>query len=116
MRREALCGDFPRSQASGKQWTMTRNDSNSLEMYTDGVSRTQIDPRLPALPPGWVTLFRFGIYDQYTIQADEYDADGNMGKMYFGHEATGELELADPRMDPEVLRARGVDIQDIIIV
>ena len=118
MRGEALCGDLPLSEASGEPWTMRFKKLNDLPMFTDGKSYTQTDPRLPPLPQGWVMRFDFGPEDNddALFQDDEYDSDGNMGEIWFINEAEGLEEENDPRMTPEALKARGVDIQNIILV
>ncbi len=87
-------------------------------MFTDGKSYTQIDPRLPPLPQGWVMRFDFlpEEKDDTLFQDDEYDSGGNMGKIWFINEVEGLMEEHDPRMTSEALKARGIDIQKIILV
>jgi len=70
------------------------------------------------LPQGWVMRFDFGPEDNddALFQDDEYDSDGNMGPIWFIYEAEGLEEKNDPRITPEALKARGVDIQKIVLV
>ncbi|PMD61297.1 HET-domain-containing protein [Hyaloscypha bicolor E] len=80
-------------------------------LFTNGQIQTQNDPRLPALPPNWRVSFQFGDI----LQDNEYDSDGNVGETRFVNEKEGKVQWHDPRLTPELLKARGVKIEQLSI-
>jgi hypothetical protein len=61
--------------------------------------KSREDPRLPGIPPGYKVVIK------------------NDGVRWFHHSETGKWYSEDPRLwDVEFLRARGVDIKDIVLV
>jgi Heterokaryon incompatibility protein (HET) len=73
-------------------------------------SQTQLNPRAGPFPPGW--RVRYGLNGDES----EIDADGNMKSQWFENVETGERCWYDPRLRSQSLRARGVDIQDFLLV
>jgi hypothetical protein len=80
-------------------------------LFTNGLIKTQNDPRLPPLPPNWRIGFQFGDI----LQDDEYDSNGNIGEIRFVNEKEGKVQWHDPRLTPESLKARGVKIEELFI-
>ncbi|OAA55793.1 Heterokaryon incompatibility [Niveomyces insectorum RCEF 264] len=66
---------------------------------------TDIDPRFGPLPPDWECLA------EVPRAADDPPVNAR-----FRNKDTGMLANADPRLQPEVLEARGVDLQEIKLV
>ncbi|KAL8833935.1 MAG: hypothetical protein Q9170_004011 [Blastenia crenularia] len=100
MTGEALLGELP------KQWMHVQKlfPEYSLEygIFLDG-NTGQIhveDPRLGPLPAGW----RIGSHQEETAWN------------WFVNDATGEETEWDPRLEPDMLRARGVELQEFRLV
>lgn len=70
----------------------------------DTAEEAQQDPRLGELPPEWEA-----------VQADRTKDDPHFF-MWFRNNITGETMNSDPRMLPEALRDRGVDLQTFRLV
>jgi len=79
-------------------------------LYTAGTICTQKDPRLGPLPPGWT--FSFGDEDH----EDEFDSENAMRLLYFKNVVDGKRTTFDPKMTSDELKARGVEIEDFIVV
>jgi hypothetical protein len=73
--------------------------------------RTQQDPRAP-LPPDW--RYRYGSMEQ--PQEIESDNEEEMTKVWFENVVTWEKTYFDPRLTPEELRRRGVEVQELVLV
>lgn len=107
MHIEALLGPLP----SG--WSVRREKIEAYHptVFTDGNIRTQQDPRMP-LPSAW----RYAYGDWKTIQHREAKKLEDMSQQWFENVETGKKTWRDPRLTPELLKARGVAIEEIILV
>ncbi|KAI4221592.1 MAG: hypothetical protein L6R36_006800 [Xanthoria steineri] len=100
MAGEALLGELPRN------WTLVhkkfRHHHGSYVVFLDrDTGETHVeDPRRGALPAGW----RIKNHDR----DDAYN--------WYGNDITGEVSDLDPRLEPDALRARGVDLQEFRLV
>ncbi|KAE9376030.1 HET-domain-containing protein [Stipitochalara longipes BDJ] len=79
--------------------------------FTQGDIITQKDPR-EQLPPSW----RYGYGDFNVSQDTEPSALKDMLPQFYENVETREKTWADPRLTPEALRDRGVDIQELVLV
>ncbi|KAL2064409.1 hypothetical protein VTL71DRAFT_4903 [Oculimacula yallundae] len=109
MNAEALLGSLP------PEWTRKCILSKAgylLNIYEQGSIKTQQDPRASALPQGWRVMF--GTFQDPLVDEleDEKDWDG----LWYENLETGQRTSHDPRLTPELLRERGVDIQEFKIV
>jgi hypothetical protein len=103
MHIEAFFGSVPVG------WELTYqffNDSYRM-VFTQGDVLTQEDPRV-ALPPQW----RY----KYVPQKDEPNTPKEMLDFDFENVKTKETSWYDPRLTPEALRERGVNLQEFILV
>jgi hypothetical protein len=73
--------------------------------------KTQQDPRVP-LPPGW--RYMYGSSEE--PQEIEADNEENMTGVWFKNVVTGGKTNFDPRLTPEALRQRGVEVQELVLV
>jgi hypothetical protein len=73
--------------------------------------RTQQDPRAP-LPSGW--RYMYGSPEE--PQEIEADNEENMTGVWFENVVTGEKTNFDPRLTPEALRQRGVEVQELVLI
>ena len=75
--------------------------------------RTLEDPRVAALPPEWRTRYE----DVNDGDTDcPFADDGSPRKPFFENKETGYQTYRDPRETPEYFMARGVNIQDFILL
>jgi hypothetical protein len=106
MHTELLLGPIP------VDWNLNYKNINGClrQTFADGKLVTQEDPRLP-LPPGW--RYRYGsseIFQQHT------EEEALKAEMWFENVETKEESNFDPRLTPEALRERGVDVQEFVLV
>ena len=100
MAGEALLGELPRN------WTLVekyfRHHPGSYVVFLDrDTGETHVeDPRRGALPTGW----RIKNHDE----DDAYN--------WYVNDITGEVSDWDPRLEPDALRAHGVDLQEFRLV
>lgn len=80
-------------------------------IFAQGNMWTRKDPRVP-LPPRW--RYRYGNFNapQITEPAELED----MLPQFFENEETKEKTSLDPRLTPEALRDRGIDVQALVLV
>jgi hypothetical protein len=94
---EALLGNLPRS------WTVQQhhNDGSYVFKYynRDTEYLTSEDPRLPPLDESWRKVCR------------QRTPDDPQHVTYFEHIPTGRIINSDPRLLPDVLRSRGVNLE-----
>jgi len=103
MHIEAFFGSVPVG------WELTYqifNDSYRM-VFTQGDVLTREDPRV-ALPPQW----RY----KYVPQQYEPNTPKGMLGFYFENVETKETSRYDPRLTPEALRERGVNLEEFILV
>jgi hypothetical protein len=107
MNTEALLGLLPPG------WSVKYEsiDGNLFPVFARENTKTQQDPRAP-LPPPW----RYVYLDGENFESIESDEDKGMREQYFENLETGETTWFDPRLSPEALRERGVDIQELVLV
>ncbi len=67
----------------------------------------QEDPRV-ALPPQWIY--------KYFTQVDESNTPKEMLSFVFENVETKETSYFDPRLTPEALRERGVNLEEFVLV
>jgi hypothetical protein len=107
MHGEALLGPLPVG------WEVRHElVSNSLNpVFTCGETVTQKDPRLP-LPPQWRHLYG----DGKTFQNFESKQVKRMRDQWFENVETKQRTKFDPRLTPDALRERGVDVREFVLV
>jgi hypothetical protein len=103
MHIEAFFGSIPVG------WELTYQIFNhSYQMvFTHGDVLTREDPRV-ALPPQW----RY----KYVPQKDEPNTPKEMLDFYFENVETKEISWYDPRLTPEALRERGVNLEEFLLM
>jgi len=115
---EALLGSLPEVKSGSRPWRVAWQDIRTAgvrrPIFSDGDIYTQNDPRLGPLPPKW--RMQFGGEDDDNLPNEEYDSDGDMLPMRFEDLENNDTTDYDPRMTSEALKARGIKIQDFIIV
>ncbi|CAO1599279.1 hypothetical protein XANCAGTX0491_003013 [Xanthoria calcicola] len=100
MAGEALLGELPRN------WTLVfkyfqRHRLSYFVFLDSDTGETHVeDPRRGALPAGWRIL----------------NHEGDDVVHWYVNDITGEGRYQDPRLEPEALRARGVDLQEFRLV
>lgn len=100
MAGEALLGELPRN------WTLVekyfRHHHRYYYVFLDSdTGETHVeDPRRGTLPAGWRIM--------------NHDRDDAFN--WYGNDITGEVSGRDPRLEPDALRARGVDLQEFRLV
>ncbi|KAL8995136.1 MAG: hypothetical protein Q9169_005079 [Polycauliona sp. 2 TL-2023] len=100
MAGEALLGELP------EHWTHVKkyypDDFQYVDCYRDGnTGETQLDdPRLGPLPAGWRIKSHRNENAYSTFNNDE----------------TGKITRFDPRLEPDMLKARGVELQEFRLV
>ncbi|KAN0112369.1 Heterokaryon incompatibility protein (HET) domain containing protein [Hyaloscypha variabilis] len=83
-------------------------------IFGQGNMWTQQDPRVP-LPPGW--RYRYGSFNAPRItEPAEPAALEDMPPQFFENEETKEKTWFDPRLTPEALRYRGINVQELVFV
>ncbi|KAL2065756.1 hypothetical protein VTL71DRAFT_3426 [Oculimacula yallundae] len=112
MDTEALLGPLP----AGWSRKYAHNASDrAVILYKNGSTTTQDDPRASAFPQGWRN--RFGTKDNQLVNEPDYgDEMGHLGRIWWDNLGTGQRTLYDPRLTPDLLRARGVDMVEITLV
>jgi len=108
MSLEVFAGSLPDGWRSK---TASIDGFDKLVFVDRSGNQTQMDPRLGALPQDWT--FKFG--SEYPLKDSEIDEKGDLRSMWFVH-SDGTLQCQDPRLTSELLKTRGVDIQDFILV
>jgi hypothetical protein len=103
MHIEALFGSIP----VGWELTYQLFTESWRMVFTHGDVLTREDPRV-ALPPQW----RY----KYVPQKYEPNTPKELLDFYFENVETKETSWYDPRLTPEALRERGVNIQEFILV
>jgi Heterokaryon incompatibility protein (HET) len=106
MHTELLLGPIPIG------WNLSYKiiDGTIRQVFADGKMVTQEDPRLP-LPPGW--RYRYGSWEAFQQHTEE---EALKAGMWFENVETKEISWYDPRLTPEALRERGVDLQEFVLV
>jgi hypothetical protein len=108
MHTEGLLGQLPAG------WEVSYRLQRGVHrpvIFAQGNTSTQQDPRVP-LPPGW--RYRYGSFNAPRIT--EPAALEDMLPQFFENEETKEKTLLDPRLTPEALRDRGIDVQELVLV
>ncbi|KUJ19514.1 HET-domain-containing protein [Mollisia scopiformis] len=82
-----------------------------MQMFENRAIRTQQDPRMP-LPPGWE--YRYGPWER--PRKEEAKKLKDVTWQWFENVETGEKTDFDPRFTPELLKARGVAIEEIFLL
>ena len=113
MQNEAFLGSLLELGCITNPWRTVYAIDDDLAIYTNGIIDTQNDPRLGPLPQNWRIRFGFEANDLYD---EEFDADGDRMLLWFENMENGDVTAYDPRLTSEALKARGVNIQDFIIV
>ncbi|PMD45671.1 hypothetical protein L207DRAFT_578577 [Hyaloscypha variabilis F] len=108
MHTEALLGQLPAGWEVS--YRLQRGGYRPV-IFAQGNMSTQEDPRLP-LPPGW--RYRYGSFNAPRIT--EPAALEDMLPQFFENEETKEKTWFDPRLTPEALRDRGIDVQELVFV
>jgi hypothetical protein len=102
MEGQALLGSLP------SPWESVITDRNrGLEFAYHNLQTKEIslqDPRLSDLPTEWEEI----------VQEDE--ARSNIYVQHFKNKNTGEIINSDPRLLPQALKARGVNLETFILV
>jgi hypothetical protein len=107
MHAEVLLGFLPVG------WTFSYKmvEGNRRLVFALGNILTQKDPRLP-LPPEWRHKYFLG----ERVQDAELDSSMNLLPQAFENVETKELSWCDPRLTPDALRERGIDVQGFVLV
>ncbi|KAE8454154.1 hypothetical protein EG329_005079 [Mollisiaceae sp. DMI_Dod_QoI] len=108
MSAEALLG--PLHSGWSARWESVQGER--VQMFRNGDTRTQQDPRMPPLPPGWE--YRYG--DEEAPQEIEAEKLEDMTPQWFGNVETGEKTYKDPRLTTEHLKEMGVAIEELILI
>ncbi|KAH4013036.1 hypothetical protein HBI73_211990 [Parastagonospora nodorum] len=102
MEGQALLGPLPHS------WDMIIDHSNHISSFSFLNHQTKVcttqDPRLGPLPLEWEAVEK------------EYETRPPFYVQHHRNNVTGEFINSDPRLSPEVLKARGVDVTTIVLV
>ncbi|KAH6712545.1 heterokaryon incompatibility protein-domain-containing protein [Leptodontidium sp. MPI-SDFR-AT-0119] len=109
MKAEGILGHLP---SGWTERTLISKDRGLIMVYEQGSMKTQRDPRASALPPGWRIMFGTMYYPLENEPEDERVWDS----AWFMNEDTGETTACDPRLTPELLMKRGVDIREFRLV
>jgi hypothetical protein len=104
---QALLGSIPVG------WTFSCKMVNKYPelVFARGNILTQKDPRLP-LPPEW----RYRYLSGQRIQDSELDSSMNFLPQVFENVETKVVSGFDPRLTPDALRERGIDVQGFVLV
>jgi hypothetical protein len=107
MDAEVLLGSIPVG------WTFSYKmvDGDPMLVFARGNILTQKDPRLP-LPPEW----RYRYLSGKRFQDSELDSSMNFLPQGFENVKTKESSWFDPRLTPDALRERGIDLQEFVLV
>jgi hypothetical protein len=105
---EGLLGPIPRSWE--RHSVRARGQVDTI--WKHGDNKTHDDPRLGPLPADWRRIY----FDGDKVQDKPFDRDGNPHPTYFEQDSTGIRTWDDPRLKPEALVAKGVDIKEFILV
>jgi hypothetical protein len=107
MHAEVLLGPIPAG------WILSYKRINGYlrQIFNDGNIETQQDPRLP-LPLEWRYIYESG----ESFQEMERSPSGDILTQWFGNVETKEKSWYDPRLTPEVLREREVDVQELVLI
>lgn len=81
-------------------------------IYEHGKIKTQQDPRIGDLPPGWRKMF--GTFEN-PLEAEPED-EKEWAIRWFENSETGKRTYLNPVLTPELLRIRGVDIRALKLV
>jgi len=115
MNSEALLGQLYAVAPQGEwHYQFQYVQGHRRVVFTNGAMKTQNDPRLGPMPEGWKNV--------YLCKSDgcDYDTeqgqDGKLRLLRFKQIQTGKDARYDPRMTVAALRARGVVLEDIVIV
>ncbi|KAG4435168.1 hypothetical protein IFR05_009337 [Cadophora sp. M221] len=109
MNAEGILGSFPPGWTKRKLFS---KDESVLMVYEQGIIKTQRDPRASTLPLGWKVMF--GTKD--CPLENELEDEREWDLPLFMNEDTGETTVYDPRLTPELLKQRGVDIREFRLV
>jgi hypothetical protein len=107
MNNQALLGPIP----EGWRLHPVHIEGRTVPGYANANTTTQQDPRAP-LPPGWRYIYG-SIEEPQEIEPDNED---EMTEVWFENVVTGESTQYDPRLTPEALRQRGVELQELVLV
>ena len=115
MNAEAFLGQLPTASTEG-EWSYQFQyvQGTNRIVFLNGVVTTQDDPRLGPLPAGWKTVYETKADGRY--HDTEQGQDGTLRALRFKNAQRGKVTPFDPRMTAASLRARGVDLEDVIIV
>jgi hypothetical protein len=107
MCNQAFLGPIPEG------WRLHPMETEGLSYagYANVNTTTQQDPRVP-LPPDW--RYMYGTFEQ--PQELEVENEEDMTRVWFENVVTGEQTYFDPRLTPEALRQRGVELQELVLV
>jgi len=103
MRGESLLGPLPHPW----KFRLLRDELNILQpsfWNSDTNTSKEEDPRLGGLPPDWERI------------EHERTSDDALLYSYHRNTVTGEVINSDPRMFPEALAARGVKLEQFLLV
>jgi hypothetical protein len=88
------------------------NRFDVIPVYMHSNTRTQNNPILGPLPLTWRTMY--GTWDEpQEAEAEHFD---DMRRLWFENIEIGKKSNFDPRLTPEALRERGVDIQTFNLI
>lgn len=102
---KALLGPLPGGWSV--QWRPPKNDRRVILpvfLNSEIQSLSEADPRLNDLPHDWEKFER------------EWEYGDPANAKWFKNTKTGEILNSDPRMHPEALKARGVDVREIELI
>jgi len=107
MHTECLLGQLPVG------WNVIYRELHAgiFQLFTQADTITQEDPRVP-LPPPW--RYRYGSFEQF--HETEPSGLNTFLPQFFENVETKEKTRFDPRLTPEALRDRGVDIRELVLV
>jgi hypothetical protein len=115
MNAEALLGDLDAVESEGAwSYNIEKFQGTYDVVYTNNGITTQNDPRLGPLPEGWKK--RYSSIESRRCYNKEFETDGTMRRLCFQNLSTNEITFRDPRLTSEALKAKGVHLEDIIIV
>ena len=101
MAGEALLGELPRNWTLVEKYFRHHRESYLVFLDSDTEATHVEDPRCGALPAGW--------------RIENHDRDDAFN--WYVNDITGEDSgIWDPRLEPDALRARGVDLQEFRLV
>jgi hypothetical protein len=107
MHAEVLLGSIP--VGWNYSYKMVNGEFSRL-VFARGDILTQKDPRLP-LPPEW----RYRYLSGKRFQDPELDSSMNFLPQGFENVKTKESSWFDPRLTPDALRERGIDLQEFVL-